>query len=142
MRSPEEAFCMTLLSESYYCVRSVLNFNMDFSANLCRCLQLHRHLTAFSTFTGIAILFFAGSHRNFAVPNTLFLCFHGKTRSVSTFRCSVSFQSGNFSWILIDVSMRIEYSEDCIAYKFTNITGDARYEVPSGRAQSRSVYSI
>ena len=31
--SPEEAFCMTLLSESYYCVRSVLNFNMDFSAS-------------------------------------------------------------------------------------------------------------
>lgn len=24
---------MTLLSESYYCVRSVLNFNMDFSAS-------------------------------------------------------------------------------------------------------------
>lgn len=30
---PEEAFRMTLLSESYYCVRSVLNFNMDFSAS-------------------------------------------------------------------------------------------------------------
>ena len=28
---------MTLLSESYYCVRSVLNFNMDFSSNRCRC---------------------------------------------------------------------------------------------------------
>lgn len=43
---------MTLLSESYYCVRSVLNFNMDFSANRCRFLQLHGHLVVFSTFSG------------------------------------------------------------------------------------------
>ena len=30
MRSPEEAFCMTLLSESYYCVSSLLKLTMTF----------------------------------------------------------------------------------------------------------------
>ena len=28
--SPEEAFCMTLLSESYYCVSSLLKLTMTF----------------------------------------------------------------------------------------------------------------
>ena len=88
---------MTLLSESYYCVRSVLNFNMDFSANRCRCLQLHGHLVALPTFNSAAILFLAGSYRNFAAPNTFFFCPCEKTRNVSTFWRSVPFQSDNLS---------------------------------------------